>query len=84
MIVYGLSFFDTDRAFADALCIYRLSKIPCKYCPDKGDQELEKCQKEYIVFKGTASIKDLLDYVLQFKAELKRVDNTLLHAFFTY
>ena len=37
------------------------------------DEEFEKGRKDYIVFKGTDSIEEMLDYVLQFKGEAKGI-----------
>ena len=39
------------------------------------DRELEKCKNDCIVFKGTDSINELLDYVLYFKGEPKQLNN---------
>ena len=59
--------FNTDRALPYANCLKRLSKLPDKKNRGLTDRENEKCIKECIVFKGTDSINEMLDYVLQFK-----------------
>ena len=73
-MVYDKETSNTDRVVTYANCIYRLSKISAKYIRDKTDREYE-CGKDCNVFKGTDSINETLDYVLQFKGEAKRVNN---------
>ena len=60
-------------------CIYKLSKISGNFDRDTTDQEYENCKKDCIVFKGTHSINEKIDHVLQFKGEFKRVDNKLFN-----
>ena len=78
MVVYDLETFNTDRAVPYASCIYRLSKISGKYNRDITQRGYEKCGKHCIVFKGTDSINEMLDYVLQFKGEAKRINNKIV------
>ena len=73
MIVHELATFNTDRAIPYANCIYRLSKISGKYNRDITDREYEKCRNDCIVFKGTDNINEMLDQVLQFKGEAKKI-----------
>ena len=75
MVVYDLETFDTDKAVPYAICINRLNKIPGKYNRDITQREYEKCRKDCIVFKRTDSNNAMLDYVLQFKGEAKKVNN---------
>ena len=49
-----------------------------KYNRDITQREYEKCRKDCIVFKGTDSINEMLDYVLQFKGEAKKVSNKIV------
>ena len=72
MIVYDMETFRTYRAVPYANCIYRLSKTSGKYIRYITDQVYEKWRKDWIVFKETDSINEMLDYVLQFKREAKR------------
>ena len=65
--------FNIDRAVPCANCTYRLCKISGKYNRDITQRGYEKCRKDCIVFKGTNSINEMLDYVLQFKGEAKRI-----------
>ena len=78
MIVHDLDTFNTDGAVPCANCLYRLSKLSGEYNRDTTRREYEKCRKECIVFKGTDSIEEMLDYVLQFKGEVKRIINKIV------
>ena len=84
MIVYVLETYNTDRTVPYANCIYRLSKISDKYNRDITEREYEKCRKICIVFKGTDSIKEMLDYVLQVQGERKKSITNLLNIIYTY
>ena len=78
MIVYDIETFHTDRAVPYANCIFRLSKLSGKYNRDITQREYEKCRKDCIFFKGTNSIYEMLDYVLQFKGEAKKFNNKIV------
>ena len=78
MIVFDLETFNTDRAVPYASCIYRLSKNSGKCNRDITQREYEKCRKKCTVFKGTESIIEMLDYVLKFKGEAKRINNKIV------
>ena len=78
MVVYDLETFNTDKAVPYAKCIYRLNKLSGKYNRDITGQEYEKCRKDCVVFKGTDSINEMLDYVLQFQGEVKRNFNKIV------
>ena len=67
--------FNTDRAVPYASFIHRLSEISGKYNRDITQREYEKCRKDCIVFKGTNSIIEMLDCVLQFKGQANRINN---------
>ena len=54
--------------------IYRLSKLSGKYNRDISEKEYQKSSNDCIVFKGLDNINQILDYVLQFKGEPKRVN----------
>ena len=84
MVVYDLETFNINEAVAYVSCIYRLSKISGKYNRDITQRECEKCRKDYIDFKGTYSINEMLDYVLQFKREAKMLIIKLLNIIYTY
>ena len=72
MIVYVIETFNTDRVVPYANCIYRFSKVSGKYNRDITQREYEKFRKECNVFKGTNSINEMLDHVLQIKEKLKK------------
>ena len=78
MVVYDLETSNTDKAVPYAKCIYRLNKLSGKYNRDITGQEYEKCRKDCVVFKGTDSINEMLDYVLQFQGEAKRNFNKIV------
>ena len=74
MVVYDFETFNTNRAITFANCIYRLSKCSSKNYQDIPNRETEQCKKDCIVFNGTDSINEMLDHVLEFKGEAKRVN----------
>ena len=78
MVVYVIETFNTDRAILYANFIYRLSKISGKYYRDITEQEYRKCLKDCIVFKGLDNINQMLDYILQFKGEPKKINNKIV------
>ena len=69
MAVYDLETFNNVEAVSNASCIYGLSQISGRYNRDITQREYEKSRKDCIVFKGTDSINEMLDYVSQFKGE---------------
>ena len=77
MIVYDLETFSTIKCVPYADCIYRLSKIAGKYYRDISEK-YQKCLNDCIVFKGLDNINKMLDYVLQFKGEPKRINNKIV------
>ena len=79
MIVYDLETFNTDRAVPHGSCIYRLNKLSAKRNRDITQGEYEKCRKDCILFKGTDSIFEKLDYVLQIKGESKGINNKIVN-----
>ena len=83
IIVYDIETFNTNKAFTSAIGIKRLSKISGKHHRDTTDREFENCEKGCIVFKGTDSNNEMLDYVLQLKGKLKKLKTKLLNIFLT-
>ena len=73
MVVFDIETYNTDRAFPYANCIYRLREISGKFYHDITEQENERCRKDCIVFEGFDKVNEMLDYVLQFKGEPKRI-----------
>ena len=78
MIVYDIETFSTIKCVPYANCIYRLSKISGKYYRDIPEKEYQKCLNDCIVFKGLDKINRMLDYVLQYKGEPKRINNKIV------
>ena len=78
MVVYDIETFSTIKCVPYANCIYRLSKISGKYYRDISEKEYQKCLNDCIVFKGLDNINKMLDYVLQFKGEAKRINNKIV------
>ena len=78
MIVYDIEAFSTIKCVPYANCINRLSKISGKYYRDISEKEYQKCLNDCIVFKGLDNINKMLDYVLQFKGEPKRINNKIV------
>ena len=78
MIVYDIETFSTIKCVPYANCIYRLSKISGKYYRDISEKEYQKCLNDCIVFKGLDNINKMLDYVLQYKGEPKRINRKIV------
>ena len=58
--------------------MYKLSKVSGKYHRDISEQEYQKCPNDCVVFKGTGCINEMLDFVLSFKGEPKKVNNRIV------
>ena len=78
IIVYDLETFNKNRAVPYCSCIYKLSKISGKFRRDISEQEYQKCLNDCVVFKGTDCINEMLDHVLSFKGEPKKVKNKIV------
>ena len=78
MIVYDSETFNTDRTMVYANCIYRPSEICGNYNRDITQTQYEICRKTCIVFKGTDSVQQMLNYILQFNGEPKKVKNKIV------
>ena len=83
MVVYGTDTFNTIKCVPYSNCIYRLSKISDKFNRDNSEKEYEKCKKVCIVFNGLGNINEMLDYVLHFKGEPKKLRIKLLNINYT-
>ena len=73
IVVYDLGTFNKNRAVPYCSCIYKLNKISGKYHRDISEQEYQKCLNDCVVFKGTDCVNKMLDYVLSFKGEPKKI-----------
>ena len=78
IVFYDLETFNKNRAVPYCQCIYKLSKISGKYHRDISEQEYQKCLNDCVVFKGTDCINEMLDHVLSFKGEPKKVKNKIV------
>ena len=78
VIVYDIETFNTINCFPYANRIYKLAKISSIYNRDITKQEYEKCRYDCIVFKGLDNFNEMLDNVLQFKGEPKRINNKIV------
>ena len=78
IVVYDLETFNKIRAVPYCSCIYKLSKISGKYHRDISEQEYQKCLNDCVVFKGTDCINEMLDHVLSFKREPKKMKNKIV------
>ena len=78
IVVYDLGTFNKIRAVPYCSCIYTLSKNSGKYHRDISEQEYRKCLNDCVVFKGTDCIYKMLDHVLSFKGEPKKVNNRIV------
>ena len=77
IVVYDLETFNKDRAVPYCSLMYKLSKISGKYHRDISEQEYQKCLSDFVVFKGTDCINEMLDHVLSFKGEPKKIKNKM-------
>ena len=78
VVVYDLETFNKNRAVPYCSCIYKLSKISGKDQRDISEQEYQKCLNDCVVFKGSDCINEMLDHVLSFKGEPKKVKNKIV------
>ena len=78
MIVCDIETFNIDRAIPYAIYINRLSKISGKYYRDISENEYQNGLIDCIVFKRLDNINRMLDCVLQFKGEPKRINNKIV------
>ena len=78
IVVYDLETFNKIRAVPYCSCLYKLSKISGKFHRDISEQEYQKCLNDCVVFESTDCINEMLDHVLSFKGEPKKVRNKIV------
>ena len=78
IIVYDIETFSTIKCVPYANCIYRFGKISGKYYRDISEKDYQKSLNDCIVFKGLYNINKMLDYVLQYKGEPKKINNKIV------
>ena len=77
-IVYDLETFNKIRFVPYCSCVYKLSKISGKYHRDISEHEYQKCLNDCVVLKGTDCVIEMLDHVLLFKGEPKKVNKKIV------
>ena len=80
--MYDLETINIDRVILYANSIYKLSKISGKYHRDITEKGYQKCLNDCVVFKGTDCVNELLDCVLSYKGETKKLGIRLLILFY--
>ena len=78
IVVYDLETLNEIRAVPYCRCIYKLSKNSGNYNRDLSEQEYQKCLNDCVVFKGIDCINKMLDHVLLFKGEPKKVKSKIV------
>ena len=78
MIVYNIETFSTIKCVPYANCIYRLSESSGKFYRDISEKEYQKCLNDCFVFEGLDNINKMLDYILQYQGEPKRINNKIV------
>ena len=78
IVVYDLETFNKIRVVPYCSCIYKLSKISGKYHRDISEERYQKCLNDCVVFKGADCTNEMLDHVLSFKGEPKKVKSKIV------
>ena len=78
IVVFDLETFNKIRAVPYCSCIYKPSKISGKYLRDISEKEYQNCLNDCVVLKGTDCINEMLDLVLSFKGEVKKINNKIV------
>ena len=73
LVVCGLETFNEIVVVPYCSCIDKLSKFLGKYHQDISEQEYQKCLYDCVVYKATNCNNEMLDLVLLFKGEAKKV-----------
>ena len=64
-IVYDLETLNTDRTRPNIMTVNRLSKLAVKHNRDLAPCEIEKCQKDTLVFDGNNCNSNALDFFIK-------------------
>ena len=83
MIVYDMNTFNTIKCVPYSNCMYGLSKISGKNNRDITERRFQKCLVDCIFFEGLNNINEIIDYILQFKREAKKLITKLLKVIYT-
>ena len=78
IILYDLETFKNDRAVPFASGIYKLSKVSGKNHRDIPEKGYQKCFIAFVVFTWSDCVYEMLDCVLSYKGEPKKVNNKVV------
>ena len=81
--MYEIETFNLDRVVLYASGIYKLNKISGKYHLDITEKKYRKCLIDCVVFKGTDCVNEMLDCVLSYKGNQKKLILRLLKIIYT-
>ena len=73
IVVYDLETFNKVRVVPKCSCVLKITKTSGKYYRDISEQEYQKCLNDCVIFKGTNCINEMLDNVLSFKGDSKKI-----------
>ena len=73
----NLEIYNKDRAIPYCSSIYNVNKISGKSHRGISEKGYEKCLQHCVVFTGIDCVIEMLDHVLSFKGETKKVNNKL-------
>ena len=76
--VYDLETVNTDRARPYNMTSYRLSKIAGRYIRVLTPYEIEKCEKDILVFDGDNCVVNAFYIFLKFKGEPRKTINKII------
>ena len=76
--MYDSETFNKDRAVPYCSCIYKLSKISGKNHRNISEQGYQRCLNDCVIFKGTDCINEMLDHILSFKGEPKKINTKIV------
>ena len=78
IIVNGLETCNKVKVVPYCMCIYTLSKSSGKHHRGITEKEYQKCLNDCVVFKGSGCNIEMLDHILFFKGEVKKVKNEIV------
>ena len=82
-VVFDLETYNKDRAVPYCKCIFTLRKIAGKYNRHITEKEYQKTFNDCVVSKGSVCIIEMLDHILSFKGEVKKVTKIVLNIIYT-
>ena len=76
--IYDLETICTDKCVPYKDGLYILRKISGKFYCDKTDRDIEKCEIDFGVFKGTNYTNEMLHRNIEVKGEAKKVNKKIV------